>query len=67
MTISDPSAVSQARSGDVGKDGEIVGLRENGTSLAVLPWRERPGFHERMIGAGQDPDVMRRMIRRGAS
>lgn len=41
-------------------------VRENGASLAPLPWAETPGFHERIELTGQDPDAIRRMIRRGA-
>jgi len=68
----DHSARVTASTGDVNGDGEIVGalyggLHINGTMLAPLPWNERPGFHGRIEGAGQDPDAIRRMIRCGGA
>lgn len=53
-----------ASTGDVDLDGQLLGrVRECGTSLLPFPWSERPGFHERMEAAGQDPDAMRHLIK----
>ncbi len=68
MESNGPSGVVTSSAGDVDLNGELVGrLRENGTAFAVLPWHERPGFHERMEAAGQDPEAMRRMVAAGGA
>jgi hypothetical protein len=61
-----PEAVTSS-AGDCDLNGDLVGRvrQENGTTLKPLPWLERPGFHDRMVGAGQDPEAMRRMIAAG--
>lgn len=63
-----PLGSLECSTGDVDLNGELVGrLRENGTAHAARPWHERPGFHERMEAAGQDPEAMRRMVAAGGA
>lgn len=63
-----PAGRVTSSTGDVDLDGALVGrVRENGTSLSVLPWEERPGFFERVTAAGQEPEAIRRLIRAGSA
>jgi hypothetical protein len=61
-----PSGHVTSSTGDVDLEGQLVGLvRECGTSLKPYPWKERPGFYDRVEAAGEDPEAIRRMIRAG--
>lgn len=63
-----PSGRVTSSAGDCDLNGDLVGrIRENGTTWATMPWNERPGFHDRMEAAGQDPEAMRRMIAAGGA
>jgi len=67
MNNNGPVGRVTSSTGDVDRDGELVGaltdrLHVNGTMLNPGRWSERPGFHDRIAAAGQDPAVIRRML-----